>query len=373
MSVTISAALKAHLALHSQTTRTIVSFVRKDATAYYFTDHDRPITYSGHTYLPAYDRTNVVGSADLSVDNLQQLGAIDSTQITEEDLRIGNWDYARFVISQVNYADLTMGARIIREGWLGEVSLERLQYSADLNGLTKAYAVVLGKLTGATCRHDLFDAGCTIDPGGSSGSPPMAYTVTGTIDSVGDDGVTLYDSARTEPGPTGGVSITSITKANPGVVTLASTPSPALTNLSLGIISGATGMTAVNAQTQVHDPSGTTFWLSIDTSGFPTYTGGGTFTPLGALSGYFDFGLITFTSGLNSGFSMEIARYAPGVLVLALPMPYAVAASDAYTLTAGCDKFLPTCRDKFGGNVVNFDGEWYLTGNDKLLAIGKQG
>lgn len=363
MTVTISAALKAHYQKPQAARRMICRFTQKDSTVIGFTDFDLPLVVGGVTYNPAYSRSDVSGAADLSVDNLEYVGGLDSPQITVEDLRLGKWDNARFVIAELNPYDLTMGTRIVRAGWLGEVSTERVNFSAELNGLTKAYSTTIGKLTGAACRHDLYDAGCTINP--------TLFTVTGTIEDVGADGVTLYDSTRTEPGPTGSIDIVNITNANPGVVTLLTVPSPALTQMQLVIISEVGGMIEVNQQTQVHNPSGDTFELSIDTSGFGAYTSGGIVTPLGASSGYFDYGKITWLTGDNATFEMEIARYVPGILVLALPMPFPVQAGDTYSLTAGCDKFLPTCRDKFNGNVVNYDGEWYLTGNDKLLEIGK--
>jgi hypothetical protein len=56
----------------------------------------------------------------------------------------------------------------------------------------------------------------------------------------------------------------------------------------------------------------------------PAYVSGGTVTPLGGDSGYFDFGTITFLDGLNAGRSMEIQAYVPGQIRLQLPMPYAV-------------------------------------------------
>jgi hypothetical protein len=50
---------------------------------------------------------------------------------------------------------------------------------------------------------------------------PGAFTFVSAIEGVNADGVTLYDSARAEAGPTGGVAITNITHANPGRVTVA--------------------------------------------------------------------------------------------------------------------------------------------------------
>ncbi|PIR39600.1 MAG: hypothetical protein COV35_03595 [Alphaproteobacteria bacterium CG11_big_fil_rev_8_21_14_0_20_39_49] len=81
---------------------------------------------------------------------------------------------------------------------------------------------------------------------------------------------------------------------------------------------------------------------------------------------YFDFGKITFTSGLNNGLSMEVKRFRDKIITLVLPLPYVLAVSDAYSLIAGCDKNLNTCISKFS-NAVNFRGEPYVPGIDKML------
>ena len=82
--------------------------------------------------------------------------------------------------------------------------------------------------------------------------------------------------------------------------------------------------------------------------------------------GYFSGGKITFTSGTNDGLSMEIKEYAPGKLVLALPMPYDIEAGDSYVVVAGCDKTFQTCVQKFD-NALNFRGEPHVPGLDRML------
>jgi hypothetical protein len=136
-------------------------------------------------------------------------------------------------------------------------------------------------------------------------------------------------------------------------------------------ISGCLGMTAINVTTIYRDPSGSTFSLGINTTSYPTYTTGGVCTPLGGDTGYFDFGVITFTSGNNDGLSMEVRSYVVGQITLQLPMPYACQVGDTYTMHAGCDKSVTTCHDRFA-NVVNFRGEPYLPGIDQIMQVGKQ-
>jgi uncharacterized phage protein (TIGR02218 family) len=92
-------------------------------------------------------------------------------------------------------------------------------------------------------------------------------------------------------------------------------------------------------------------------------------------SGAFSRGKIAWTSGDNAGLQVEIKTHSQGTpsrLSLFLPMPRPMQAGDAFTITAGCDKSLATCRDRFS-NVVNFGGFPHMPGNDFALSFAKQG
>ena len=84
------------------------------------------------------------------------------------------------------------------------------------------------------------------------------------------------------------------------------------------------------------------------------------------LGGYFDYGIIRFTSGANAGLCMEIKDFSAGRFSLFLPMPYSVSVGDSYSAVAGCDKTIQTCISTFN-NAVNFRGEPHVPGMDKLL------
>lgn len=88
-------------------------------------------------------------------------------------------------------------------------------------------------------------------------------------------------------------------------------------------------------------------------------------------SGTYDFGKISFTSGANNGISMEVKEFinngtGGGQITTVLSMSYIVAAGDTYSLTRGCDKTLATCTNSYN-NIVNFRGEPFLSGLDKML------
>lgn len=93
-----------------------------------------------------------------------------------------------------------------------------------------------------------------------------------------------------------------------------------------------------------------------------TVTSNGTFsTDLAQIANYFTLGMLTWTSGLNVGFSRAIRSHTgmPGALTLIAPMPFTVAPGDAFTAYPGCDKQLATCIDKFN-NKVNFGGQPFI-------------
>ena len=87
--------------------------------------------------------------------------------------------------------------------------------------------------------------------------------------------------------------------------------------------------------------------------------------------GLFTRGVALFSSGDNAGRRLEIKRHwiADGVHRLELwqepPAPALV--GDALVVTAGCDKSLATCRDRFA-NAVNHRGFPHMPGNDFLAS-----
>lgn len=87
--------------------------------------------------------------------------------------------------------------------------------------------------------------------------------------------------------------------------------------------------------------------------------------------GIFTGGKLTWTSGANTGLSVEIKehRVVLGHARLSLwqAMPETIAAGDTFVIAAGCDKRFATCRDRFD-NAVNFRGFPHIPGNDFVIA-----
>jgi uncharacterized phage protein (TIGR02218 family) len=83
-------------------------------------------------------------------------------------------------------------------------------------------------------------------------------------------------------------------------------------------------------------------------------------------AGYFSSGEVEWLTGANAGRRMEIKEFSNKQFTLVLPMPNNIAAGDTFNAIAGCDKTFNTCFSKFS-NAVNFRGEPYVPGMDKML------
>lgn len=100
-------------------------------------------------------------------------------------------------------------------------------------------------------------------------------------------------------------------------------------------------------------------------------------TLTGVTSGIDSFigGLLTWLTGDNAGYSMEVKNDAiistvPGTILLYEPMPNDIQIGDTFSLTPGCDKTISTCRDVFD-NIINFRGHGVLVpGRDKIALFG---
>lgn len=68
---------------------------------------------------------------------------------------------------------------------------------------------------------------------------------------------------------------------------------------------------------------------------------------------WFNWGVLTFTTGLNAGFSMDIKSYlSNGTIELQLPFPYAVSVADEFTISPGCNKKFKTNPNEYLGDCV---------------------
>jgi uncharacterized phage protein (TIGR02218 family) len=90
----------------------------------------------------------------------------------------------------------------------------------------------------------------------------------------------------------------------------------------------------------------------------------------GFAAGWFAFGTVTWTSGVNAGRRAEVLSHdlVDGIAILTLlEAPVRpIVGSDAFVIRAGCDKRIATCHAKFA-NVANFRGFPHIPGQDAVL------
>jgi uncharacterized phage protein (TIGR02218 family) len=90
---------------------------------------------------------------------------------------------------------------------------------------------------------------------------------------------------------------------------------------------------------------------------------------LSQISGYFDMGVIKFTSGVNNGLSRTIKSYNKSTISninIISPLPKPLSIGDNFTIYAGCDKQQTTCKNKFN-NINRFRGFPYIPENSTAV------
>lgn len=93
--------------------------------------------------------------------------------------------------------------------------------------------------------------------------------------------------------------------------------------------------------------------------------------------GFFDYGYLTWTGGNNNGLRHDVRHFnqANGEITLMADAGMVIQVGDTFTVREGCAKTRAACktkvRDVDGGtnNILNFDAEPDIPGNDVLLRI----
>ena len=81
--------------------------------------------------------------------------------------------------------------------------------------------------------------------------------------------------------------------------------------------------------------------------------------------GWFNQGVIKFTSGRNAGLSRTVKEHKGGRLSFALRLPSPPQSGDVFKIYPGCDKRQETCGRKFE-NIVHFRGFPYIPAADTI-------
>lgn len=358
---TISNAMKAHLAGDALTIATCWRVQRAiDGAMFGFTDHDSPLIVNGETYISfaGYQASALQMSSDLSTNNLEVNALfVETGPVNRVDIEAGLWNFSAVTIFIVNYADLTMGTVVMSSGVLGQFQCMNGRYVAELRGLAQLMQTEMGQQFSPTCRASLGDSRCKFNISG------MTYS--GTVGGVvGRTGIT--DTGLTAVGPTVPYYDTqghNIPGTYPYQITAVS-PTGGTWQSGISVVGadGAVWTPAGSTGTNQYTVSGGLYTFDVTNAGQQVHIN------FNYAIGYYAFGLLTFTSGLNAGYSMDVRTSSVGALTLALPMARAIQVGDTYTVTPGCDRTAGTCNARFN-NIVNFRGEPFIPGPDTIFRI----
>jgi uncharacterized phage protein (TIGR02218 family) len=170
----VTVQLQAHIASEVTSLSVCWLVIRPDGTTLGFTEHDEDVEITdwvspndvlNATYKAssAYSRTAIQTSSDLSIDNLEADGILDSDAITDDDLSAGLYDNSAIYVFMVNWADLSQGPIKLRKGNLGEVKILDYYYTSELRGLAQKLTRHIIEQYSSECRAILGDTRCKVD------------------------------------------------------------------------------------------------------------------------------------------------------------------------------------------------------------------
>jgi hypothetical protein len=155
--------MQTHIAQQTTTLATCWRIQRKDSTEYFFTDHDKAITYNSDSYTPlnSGDMSSYSASDNLAVDNLDVELILNASAIDETHVRAGLFDFANVWVFLINYEDVTMGILKLNFGVLGEVEIKRDESAkVEVRSLTQLAQQNIGSVITPDCRASLGDSQC---------------------------------------------------------------------------------------------------------------------------------------------------------------------------------------------------------------------
>ena len=256
---------------------------RTDGVTQAFTSHDKPIVFDSITYKPAHSfaASQLASDTEMSVADVELIGAIDSNDISATNLLAGVYDHAAVTLFVLDWRDLSIPRTIVRRGWIGSVGQEDTSFRAELRGLSQRIQQPVIDSYSPECRVDLYSPEC--------GAERDTYAAAGTVSAT------------------------------------------------------STGQLGVQSDNRIFFATGTI-----------------------GIAGYYAYGELRWLTGANAGRMNEVRASGDGRLELWEPTVLAVAVGDTFTIWAGCDKSIETCRMKFA-NAINFRGEPHVPGGDAML------
>src|SRR5690606_30586687 len=123
-----------------------------------YTSFDAPLEIDGVTYEPAngFSTSQLSADVEMSVADVEVLGAIDADGISAEALLAGVYDHAEVEMFVVDWGDLSIPKTIVRRGWTGSITQAGQAFTAELRGLGQRIQQPVIDSYSPECRVDLF-------------------------------------------------------------------------------------------------------------------------------------------------------------------------------------------------------------------------
>lgn len=192
MPFAISPALKAHLATDNPALAYLVTIRRRDLQVHGMTDWSQDLMVDGVIHRAGGIERSAWESANtLAVGNLEVKGWFDGADDPlRADMQDGRFDGAAIQARVVNPLDLGMGALSGPPFEIGDARVLDGAFVLELRDPAQGYGRPIGRVYKASCRHEVFDAGCGVDP--------VPWTVTGAVVSVTDQKTFMADIAAAD-------------------------------------------------------------------------------------------------------------------------------------------------------------------------------
>jgi len=172
---------------------------RTDGVTQAFTSHDKPLIVDGVTYQPAnsFSASQLSSDTEMSVADVELLGAIDSDDISAAALLAGVYDHAEVELFLVDWSDLTIPPTVVRRGWVGTIGQAGPAFKAELRGLGQRIQQPVIDSYSAECRVDLFSTKCGLHRASFAVSAAVTALTDGSLGAASDNRV-FFASALTQ-------------------------------------------------------------------------------------------------------------------------------------------------------------------------------
>jgi uncharacterized phage protein (TIGR02218 family) len=141
---------------------------RNDGGGIALTSGDRQFSRGGIAYQPEPGITPaaITRSLGLQPHSAEVSGALTAWALTDSDLSLGRWDFARISMTAVDWSALDEQPIQLLGGELGEVSVSGDSFTAELKGAAAKLSAPVCPSTSAECRAEFGDKKCRVDLAG---------------------------------------------------------------------------------------------------------------------------------------------------------------------------------------------------------------